>query len=217
VALCAALLVRRPVGDTLGLTRGHLSVKSTAVLVIGTAGISHLLDWGIRSLGFRGGGVLETIEGALASASGWTLLLCLLGVAITPGIAEELLFRGLLMRSLARSAGVAVGIGVSALLFGALHADLVQGCAAAVLGLYLGTVAFASGSTRTSMACHIANNLAAVLAAAWGSDHTDAGSALTLLILATGGAFAGLVALWGALPAATSAWRRAGEIDRASG
>lgn len=217
VALCGALLVRRPVGDTLALARGQLSAKSVTALVIGTAGISHLLDWTTRSLGIREQGALEIIEGALAGASGWTLLLCLVGVAIAPGIGEELLFRGLLMRSLARRAGVAAGIITSAVLFGAVHADLTQGCAAAVLGLYLGAAAIASGSTRTSTACHVANNLAAVLAAAWGSHDASPVWESTLLMLAGGGAIVGLVTLWGTFPAAAGAFARVGRAAGTSG
>ncbi len=204
---CAALLVRRPVSETLGLARGRLGMTSVAALVAGTAGFSHLVDWGVRSLGMREDSLLETIDTALLGTGGWALLLCIAGVAIAPGIGEEILFRGLLMRSLIRRVGIAAGIVSSAVLFGALHVDWAQGCAAAVLGVYLGAVAFASGSTRTPILCHMVNNLTAVLAASQGMGHAGWAQEPTLLALSVGGALVGLTALARTLPAAAGAWK----------
>jgi membrane protease YdiL (CAAX protease family) len=182
-------------------------MASVAALVAGTVGFSHLVDWGVRSLGMREDSLLVTIDTALLETGGWALLLCIAGVAIAPGIGEELLFRGLLMRSLIRRVGIAAGIVSSAVLFGALHVDWAQGCAAAVLGVYLGAVAFASGSTRTPILCHMANNLTAVLAASQGMGHAGWAQEPTLLALSVGGALVGLTALARTLPAAAGAWK----------
>ena len=188
-------------------------MTSVAALVAGTAGFSHLVDWGVRSLGMREDSLLETIDSALLGTGGWALLLCIAGVAIAPGIGEEILFRGLLMRSLTRRVGIAAGIVSSAVLFGVLHVDWAQGCAAAVLGVYLGAVAFASGSTRTSILCHVANNLTAVLAAAQGMGQPGWAREPMLLALSVGGALMGLITLARTLPAAAGAWKHTEEID----
>ncbi len=58
----------------------------------------------------------------------------------------------------------------AACLFGAAHGDPVHAAAAAVLGLYLGTVALLAASTRAAVACHVVNNTVAVLASAWQLD-----------------------------------------------
>jgi membrane protease YdiL (CAAX protease family) len=88
--------------------------------------------------------------------------LALIGLVVAPGIAEELLCRGLLQRGLQRRLGAPAAIGISSLAFGALHLEPIHAVFAAVLGLYLGVAAYWADSTRASIGCHLVNNLASV-------------------------------------------------------
>jgi membrane protease YdiL (CAAX protease family) len=89
-----------------------------------------------------------------------------LGFALVPGIAEELLCRGLVQRGLQARYGPIPAIALASVFFGALHLDPVHSVFAAILGLYLGATAYLARSVRASMGCHVANNAAAVLGAA---------------------------------------------------
>ena len=55
---------------------------------------------------------------------------------------------------------------LASVFFGALHVDPIHSVFAAILGLYLGAIAYLAGSVRASMGCHVVNNTAAVLGAA---------------------------------------------------
>jgi membrane protease YdiL (CAAX protease family) len=126
--------------------------------------------------------VLETLERALRDARGVTLALAVAGIAIAPGICEELLFRGLLLRGIASSRGGAAAIAVTSILFAALHLDPAQSPGAFLLGLYLGASALVSGGTRAPILCHTANNLAAVAAAVAGPERVAALPAAALAL-----------------------------------
>ena len=106
--------------------------------------------------------MLGQLDEALAGAGGMALLLALLGLVIAPSIAEELLCRGLLQRGLARPCGGALAVGISAVAFGALHLEWIQGGAATLLGAYLGTITLLAGSIWPAIVCHGANNLVAL-------------------------------------------------------
>src|SRR5262249_8081529 len=138
----------------------------------------------------RQDGVLAQLDQALAGLRGRELWLALFCVGIAPGVAEELLCRGLVQRGLASRLGPALAIPLAALAFGALHADLVHAAFPGALGLYLGVVAQLARSVRVAIACHATNNvLAVMLAALWpGAElvtraSTAAGFAVALLCL----------------------------------
>jgi len=77
----------------------------------------------------------------LAGIRGRSLALALLSFALVPGVAEELLCRGLLQRGLEVRYGATAAIVLASLFFGAIHLDPIYSCVAAVLGLYLGGIA----------------------------------------------------------------------------
>ena len=63
--------------------------------------------------------------------------------------------------------GPIAAILLASLFFGALHVDQIHSAFAAILGLYLGAIAYLAGSVRASLGCHVANNTAAVIGAAF--------------------------------------------------
>jgi membrane protease YdiL (CAAX protease family) len=85
----------------------------------------------------------------------WPLL------ALMPGLGEELLFRGLLQRSIA---GVAKPVLISGVTFALFHVDPHHVAGVLPLGLFLAWVAAAVGSTWVSVVAHVVNNSASILA-----------------------------------------------------
>ena len=169
-ALAGATLSSAPLSERLGLSRGRLGAGQLALLMLGTVALSHALDAVIdlAQLGERGS--LAELDAALSGIRGRTFLLALLGLGLAPGVAEELLCRGLVQRGLVPRLGAPAAVVLATLLFGALHVDPVHAAFAAILGLYLGILSHLAGSVRPAIACHAANNLCAVLVAAFAPD-----------------------------------------------
>jgi len=101
-------------------------------------------------------------------------------LAITPALCEELLFRGYLQRQFERSFGIVGGIVTTGVLFGLYHFRLSQAIPLAVLGIFLGWLAWRTGSLWVPVMIHFVNNgiaiMAASLAAAnpeWGIDNLE--------------------------------------------
>jgi membrane protease YdiL (CAAX protease family) len=166
--LALAFAVRSPLGikARLGLGPSGLSRSALALLALGTLALSYSLDGVYRLIEPPDSGVLFQFESELAGARGGTLAFALLSFALVPGIAEELLCRGLVQRGLQKRYGPMPAILLASAFFGALHMDPIHSAFAAILGLYLGAIAYLARSVRASIGCHIANNTAAVLGAA---------------------------------------------------
>jgi membrane protease YdiL (CAAX protease family) len=154
-------------GDGLGPTRLSLAVglSSLGLAAIALAGALWSGEGVSAALGLRENGLrrAEIVLLALGTV-GASHVLDVTMLAVAPGIGEELLFRGFVLRRTAAHYGLWVGIVVSSLLFGLMHLDVAQSPAAALLGLYLGAVAVASRGTAAAVVCHVTNNLAVLLA-----------------------------------------------------
>lgn len=82
-------------------------------------------------------------------------------------IAEELVFRGAILRRLLEAMGHGkrwIAIAVTALLFGIVHGNMAQGVNATLTGLLLGWMYVRTGSLLPCMAFHWTNNTIAYLA-----------------------------------------------------
>ena len=156
----------------------------------GTLCLSQMLDAIIELTGASQGSVIDELENFLAGARGRPLLTAAICTGLGPGIGEELFFRGYLQRVLWARLGGAGAVLAAALLFGAAHGDPTHAASATVLGLYLGAVAWLAASTRAAMACHVANNVAAVLTSAWGLEWSGAMELPVALASAAGAALA---------------------------
>jgi membrane protease YdiL (CAAX protease family) len=112
-------------------------------------------------------------------------------------IAEELFFRGYCQTRLSERWGPAVGVGVTSVLFGVFHMNLVQGLCAGVIGVYFGWSAERSGSVRPAMLAHMANNtfaLALAMAAGPGPPEGTEGGGLALAVVL--GSLVAAAAVW---------------------
>ncbi|CAN5651104.1 hypothetical protein BH11MYX1_BH11MYX1_33990 [soil metagenome] len=104
-------------------------------------------------------GDTKKLEAAVSHAS---LFGALVAVGVLPAIGEELLFRGVVARSLASRHAV-LAIGASAIVFSAYHLDPVQIVGTFPLALALGTLAVRSGSTLPGMLAHFLNNAVVIV------------------------------------------------------
>eukprot|EP00198_Chlamydomonas_reinhardtii_P012958 XP_001702295.1 predicted protein [Chlamydomonas reinhardtii] len=112
----------------------------------------------------------------------WVLVL--LTSALSPAVAEELLYRGLLLTSLQQRLGGVDAVAVAAALFAAAHLSIPQFFAFTLLGFATGALALRSGSVLPAVAAHAAYNatgiavgLAVALAAGGGGGGGAAGAA----------------------------------------
>jgi membrane protease YdiL (CAAX protease family) len=160
-----AVALPGPVAERLGLGRSKLPSSAVIALVIGTLGLSLAVDTALS--------LTRAIEGSVATgiargtqaarSSQFDFVIALLGSALAPALGEELLCRGVVQRTLARALGPLAAIAGASLFFGWLHGELVHGTIAALLGAYIGVLAYWSDSTRTAIAAHAANNVVALL------------------------------------------------------
>ncbi|MCU1353557.1 MAG: Abortive infection protein [Acidimicrobiales bacterium] len=91
------------------------------------------------------------------------VLLLVLVVVIGAPIAEELFFRGLVLRSIERRFGVAWGIGVSAVVFGLTHFQALQLPALIAFGVVLGLLVHRTQRLGTSILAHMSFNAVTVI------------------------------------------------------
>lgn len=161
-ALAGALLIARPVRDTLALTRPRSGAAATARIVAGQLGYGVLVSVALAASGITEGSSIERMDRAMGAAAPQMVAWLALGVALAPGIGEELLFRGLALGALLDRAGPVRALVVSTLAFAVLHLDPAHALGAGLLGLYLGAARIATGSTLVAIVCHVANNAFAV-------------------------------------------------------
>ena len=106
----------------------------------------------------------------LVARDGEQLLVLLALAAITPAICEELLFRGVLLRTLLRRHSPALAIGASAATFALLHwtpGGAARMAPTLILGLLLGWAVWRSGSLWMGMLVHGVYNATLLAGAAW--------------------------------------------------
>ena len=202
LAFAGALWRRSTLTDALGLMPSHIGPLRLGVVALGTVGLSHLCGELLRRTPLWDDSILQTIETALTGLTGEEWAFAAVGFVIAPAIGEELLFRGLALRGLLSRLTPGGAILGSSILFGAAHLDPGQAIATSVLGVYLGTLAFASRSTRGAILCHMLNNGVALASVGLGDPNlgtTQTPAATGELLLAGLAAVAGVGALIGLL------------------
>jgi membrane protease YdiL (CAAX protease family) len=101
----------------------------------------------------------------MAIHSVWDGILIIGNGVIVAGIAEEMLFRGLVQRSLEHFHDIARAIALSAIFFAMLHFNIWWMFQITLLGLVLGYIAWKSNSLWPAIFLHCANNLVSILCA----------------------------------------------------
>lgn len=117
---------------------------------------------------------IEEAYKVLAGSSNLTeMFYVILVIALVPAFAEEILFRGLVQRSLEKSLNVTRGVIITGLVFGVFHLNPFSFVPLAAIGIYLGFLTSISGSIYYSITAHFFNNLIAVLALYFGYGNGD--------------------------------------------
>lgn len=91
------------------------------------------------------------------------LALVLAATCLVAPLAEEVIFRGVLARTIASKLHIALAIAISALAFGAFHLNLAQAVPATVLGAALAFITLRADSVLPTILGHALNNLFVVL------------------------------------------------------
>lgn len=100
---------------------------------------------------------------ASASRSPVDIFLLVLGVGIIPAVAEEILFRGIILNGLRNSSTAAKAIVLSGLLFGIIHVFPPQVISVSILGMFFGVLLVRTRSIVTTIWCHFLNNTLIIL------------------------------------------------------
>jgi membrane protease YdiL (CAAX protease family) len=169
VALGTARLQTPDVRGRLRLGPSRATATGFVATVLGMAGLSAASGAAADLCGGRGHGTMDVIARALEHQTVGRLFAAVLTVAVAPGIAEEIFFRGLIQTQLKARWGRLPSVLASATCFGLIHFDVVQGSVAFVSGLFLGWVVERFESVRPSIAAHACNNAAFVFLASTGA------------------------------------------------
>lgn len=119
----------------------------------------------------------------------------LLVLAVTPGICEELLFRGAVLGLLLRRGRPVLAVILQAALFGLIHVYAFKLLPAGALGLFLGVLAVRCGSIWPGVVVHVLHNAVLLLWADYAGSDLPLPTPL-LLAVAAAVAGAGCVAAW---------------------
>jgi len=193
-----------PPGPALGLSKKPKSLTMLLVLIGAPAATLIAALVGIAQGWFMKApdSYRELMERIFQAQGGVSLVSAVIVFAIVPGICEELLFRGFVLRGLATRLNPLMAIAWTAVLFGAFHFDMYRLLPTTVLGLLLGGLVWLTGSLWPAMLLHAANNTIAVLAnnlpalrkIPWLQEGTSIPTPVLLVVGAVG-----LIATWGLL------------------
>ncbi len=168
---------------TLGLVRARMRWWGYPFVVVGSFGV--MMAAGLLTQLLVSGGLLPQMKEMPADMlmdmpAGWQLA-CLLVMSVGPGICEELVFRGYVMRRLALRWKPWQAIGLSSAFFGIAHIHPMHIFFAFLMGLWLGWLAWRTRSIVPSIIAHFAVDFtvfgAAVLSGTAGSPTDDPGAA----------------------------------------
>jgi membrane protease YdiL (CAAX protease family) len=165
VLLFAVVAVRwrvgRPAFEQLGWTS-----PSLLQLLLGVAMVLPiwLIASAAQTLAFRfSPPAREELSSLLQGLIGGPFVTLLFALAITPALAEELLFRGLIGRGLIGRWGPVWGVAGTSVLFGVAHGNVGQSLGVIPIGLALHFAYLVTGSLWLPIILHALNNSVAVL------------------------------------------------------
>ncbi len=106
----------------------------------------------------------ETYRVLVQAHTPWEFVFVVVTVALVPALSEELLFRGLVQRSLEEATGGLKAAIIAGVIFGAYHLNPFGIVPLAALGIYFGFIVYRSGSIIVAIAAHFFNNFVACAA-----------------------------------------------------
>ena len=127
------------------------------VVLFGTQYFIGMVDDGLKAIGF------ELSNGYFPNNTFGYFALNVLLVALLPAIAEELIFRGVILQGLRRNGSDLIAIVLSALMFAGMHCSLQQFVYPIIIGLVFGWIVVRTGSLMLTIFAHFLNNFVVVL------------------------------------------------------
>jgi membrane protease YdiL (CAAX protease family) len=159
----------------LGFVRPRASPKAIVLSVIGTLGVQWLVSVAFDWTGVEPNEQMKHIWRMVATPTGVSAACVALLISGTPALCEEAVFRGFAQRRLLQRWSPALAIAVASVLFALAHMNVQQSPAVLPIGLWLGFVAWRTGSVWVSALCHFANNMSAfVFGRMWGDPDSGA-------------------------------------------
>ncbi len=188
IALLIALVSHESMKERLGLVRPRISRLAFGLILCGTPGLAGCLQV-LTPLVGEPSATLKQLDRLIATPSGGQALLIAVLVGVLPAFCEELFFRGLILRRLARNWTAFQAIGLTSVVFALTHVDPQHAIFVLPLGLWFGWLCWATGSVWPAIAAHMLNNLAAMALAQWLPEGHEAGfpeAAASLGLIALG-------------------------------
>ncbi|MFL5327357.1 MAG: CPBP family intramembrane glutamic endopeptidase [Gemmataceae bacterium] len=162
--IAAAWFSPEPMTQRLGIGRPSLPLWAYPVVTVGSLfpfAIGAMLATALMNLLAPNAenhfdGLLNQMHG------GWTVAFILF-ISLSPGLTEELLFRGYIQRRLLERFSPGAGIWLSTILFAVIHVIPLQVVLTLVIGPWLGVIAWRTGSIWPSAICHAFCNAASMI------------------------------------------------------
>ncbi len=142
----------------------QMSLHSTLIWAVGLVGTGLLFNYAYETYAVPNVKMQEQLRAlfaAIPDTTGNNILLFVAAAILAP-VLEEILFRGLLQKSLANLMPLWAAIFISALVFAAMHLDFYAMPGLFVLGAIFGYLYHKTGSLRTNIVLHMVNNAAAL-------------------------------------------------------
>ncbi len=148
-------------GEKISLLPISIAIVLAIIAIFMFTPFMNLLDYMFSNWGYVADNTLPMQE--KMTQSGGYLILGILIYALLPAIAEELIFRGIIQKSLLSRFSGAVSILITALLFTLMHGSLQQSCYQFIVAIMLGYLACVGGSIFYSFILHFLSNALVVV------------------------------------------------------
>lgn len=166
-AITGGFFSRESFVERLALTRGNAPLISWLIFGLGTPTVGILmtlvLNWAATIFDMQPSQQFQQIDTMLSAFTGPRLVIIIGLVAFLPGVCEELLFRGYVQSRLTKVWPPFAGVGFSSICFALAHVDPMHIFVILPVGVWLGLVAYKTGSIWPAMLGHIINNISAIL------------------------------------------------------
>ncbi|MDP6408763.1 MAG: type II CAAX endopeptidase family protein [Planctomycetota bacterium] len=149
----------------LGLVPWTVSTRSVLLLVAAAPAVQFLAVLPVQLLGLEADEQLEFIGRLISEPRGLSAVIMFSAVVFGAGFAEELLFRGYVQRRLLQRWSAPAAIAVPGVVFAAMHMSPVHALGVLPLGLWMGFLAWRTGSVVPAMLAHMTNNALGVVVA----------------------------------------------------